>query len=1626
MADTNKITKIYDLRTSGYDDAIQKLNAINQAFIEIRKNKVNLNNQKARTEDPAELERISKLLQEQKIRTAELRLEKEKLTNDTRAAAIIRQQEINQQKAKIEGNAVEAGSYTALVRAQKELYALIKPANAGSIISFKGDLLSFDQAKQKYAELAAAEQAFRRQFTQDKTLVGEYTTGIVQAFKKMGLDDLIGGQVTKAAARLKDLDASFDAIKQDLSEMKVNGAGGFEALEKQLIENRKEAIELNKQVTFLKTELRGAGDIGNQITNSIAQGFKNAKGQIAQLVLSYVGFQAAFQGILSGVDTAKELADQTSNLEVELEKSAGGARALVDQLAKLDTRTKLTVLEDIANIAAKAGVSEQNLLGVTQALDKIKIAFGKDFGDIETGTESLVKLVNIFEGADQVTGDNLLKTGNAVRTLANESVASVPFLNDFARRMAGLKAISDITLPAVLGLASGFETFGQTAEVSSTALVKIIPKLATDTEKYGKVAGLTQQAFSDLLKNNPAEALIRVSEGLVKSKSGIEEISAAFADSELGSGRIATVLATVGGNADSFRKSIASAGKSFQDTGNIETAFAAKNTNLAATLDKISKSFADAANSRGFQLALTAIAGIITFVISNLAGLSILLGVLAIAWAANNQQMLLARGQLLLYNAGILLQRIALIGLTIAQGAYNAMIALYTGVTTGATVATRLLGLAMRALPIGIILTLLGILVATFRAFGSAVAGTTAELRHHAIQQQLTADISKRVADATTDLVSKTQSYIQVLKAEGVSLETKKKVLADLIAQAPEYLSGLTLANVATQKGINIIDNYIAALRSKAAEEAAQAIRSEKLKKDIQLSLIQQKLETKIATGKRTDLGDLTDEEKEFVSSARKNFAFTASVTDLVTGSSAAKEALAAIQDQRGQIAIELDETDALIKRKYTDIGKAAVGAGASSSTAAEKQVEIDIAALKTKLDDLDKQIDAFKGSQAELNKIVAERSKTQDALDKALGSQKTGGSFKGSRLTGDQRDAFKDIDALRDEQLASAKLTRQELNKEFGFRAQDEINYLEQIRLINETAINKKLALIKGKNAEERKIVAELKLDRITTEITTNEQIFQIREKALQEEFDRQKKAAETTAADIVNDPTAKDFQRAQARLDANTRIIAAQEKFDAGMDALEKQFGLKSKKNAEDRLQAEKDLGIKQKNLILDNTKAGIEQQLKDTEDAALNAINEIKQRLADQTVDILGDDSLSANQKAAKINELQKEATTGILNNEVAKAIIQLKLYKKQLDEKIISQQQYNEKVKDLYEAEVAAAQDAANKSQNALTKTASYFKEAIANLTGFFKGVKAAQSDINDALDAAAAHVQDAISQAFQSFFASEQRKVDQSRELAQKRLDIEQEQVTSKAQSEAEKASIERQFKLKAEAADKEAAEKRKKIAIKQMAIEFGLAALKTLAEYPFPYSLIPLGALTLAYAVKLADVKNQTFEQGGEVPTRGGKFGGRPHSQGGTGFTFKDRAFEAEVDELAVIRTKNANKSQRLSISGTHAQIASALNSFGGGINFLPGAKLRKLEYGGNLGESLQPPMFTPSVVAVGSNNSAGNKELLEGLLDVSNKMSRQTDAINDRIDRLEVYQVTDTVTNAQRKKVRQSNVGTL
>jgi len=156
-------------------------------------------------------------------------------------------------------------------------------------------------------------------------------------------------------------------------------------------------------------------------------------------------------------------------------------------------------------------------------------------------------------------------------------------------------------------------------------------------------------------------------------------------------------------------------------------------------------------------------------------------------------------------------------------------------------------------------------------------------------------------------------------------------------------------------------------------------------------------------------------------------------------------------------------------------------------------------------------------------------------------------------------------------------------------------------------------------------------------------------------------------------------------------------------------------------------------------------------------------------------------------------------------------------------------------------------------------------------------------------------------------------------------------------------------------------------------------------------------------------------------------FGGKSHAQGGTDFSFKGKAYNAEVDELAIIRTRNAPKGKRYTLTGTQAQIASALNKIGGGHDFAPGATLRKFATGGVLG-TLEAPVFT-----VATKDTGTSEAVLKELQALGDRLDAQAEATHNlaaeqsrRIDRIRTFVLEKDISDEQDKTRKRTAVGTL
>lgn len=392
--------------------------------------------------------------------------------------------------------------------------------------------------------------------------------------------------------RLSFLRRQLDVNKMTLSELQKNINATSAALRRAVpgTENWK---RLSADLQTLNTryrELRQQSVATDKTLCDIA-------GRMRDYVVSVAGMISSARSIYSTVsqatgafteyDEALTDAMKTTNLSKE------EITELSEALAGIDTRTSQNDLLALARAGGKLGIEgRDNLLGFVRAADQINVALSEDLGgDAEAAITAVGKMTDIFRLQDMYGVEQaMLKVGSAINELGMASTANEGYMVDFTQRMAGIAPNADISIDKILGLAATLDKYGQTAEMSSTALGQMIQMMFRDTETFAGIAGMSLKEFSDILNNDVNEAMLRVLEGMRKSgETGLAPIVKAMDAMGLNGQRASQVLGTLADHVDELRSQQVLANEAFERGTSLTEEFSVKNTSATAVLEKQQK-----------------------------------------------------------------------------------------------------------------------------------------------------------------------------------------------------------------------------------------------------------------------------------------------------------------------------------------------------------------------------------------------------------------------------------------------------------------------------------------------------------------------------------------------------------------------------------------------------------------------------------------------------------------------------------------------------------------------------------------------------------------------------------------------------------------------------------------------------------------------------------------------------------------------------------------------------------------------------------------------------------------------------------------------------------------------------
>lgn len=403
----------------------------------------------------------------------------------------------------------------------------------------------------------------------------------------------------QAETTLKDVRAAVIAVERELSNMKkADDPAGYKKLTEQ-------ANKLRQAQAEMTAEIRGGAGSIQKLGNSwkgFAKGFLGGTALVA-------GLAALKQGFSELIPMVRKLSDELADIEKTTGLSNKAVRELNVDLQKIDTRTPTEELRRLASEAGRLGMqSKEEILEFVRAADQIQVALGDVLG--EDATKDMAKIADIFK-LKEVYGVEgaLLRIGSAINEIGMASTANEGYVVDFIKRMSGISGIANISAQEVIAMAGTLDSLGQSSEVGSTALSKVLTKMGSDVPTYAKLAGKSIDEFRETLQRSAMEGLLMVLENVGQTTEGIEALSATLGDLGLDGGRVVGIFGSLAKNTDEYRRQLEIATKAMKEGTSVTNEFAVRNTNANAIIEKVWKNFV----SWGERMALVLEGNIQTF-----------------------------------------------------------------------------------------------------------------------------------------------------------------------------------------------------------------------------------------------------------------------------------------------------------------------------------------------------------------------------------------------------------------------------------------------------------------------------------------------------------------------------------------------------------------------------------------------------------------------------------------------------------------------------------------------------------------------------------------------------------------------------------------------------------------------------------------------------------------------------------------------------------------------------------------------------------------------------------------------------------------------------------------------------
>lgn len=469
----------------------------------------------------------------------------------------------NEALAKIEErlDAVSGKAQKTAIGWQKMRQVLSNPGKA----SGEDIKQTMDAIQQKIQQLPAGSKAvsdLRRQYAQlEQTMKG---TRLSQA----QLNDIVARSKT-GKANINELRQAYKQLEEELNQLNTKS--------KEFNEKQKELKDLKKNI--------------DNATGAISQQSKSWQTVLKNLT-AYVGLFQVFNTIKDTVTSAIKKNFEYSSSLTDIRKVSGlmmqDVNKLSEELAKIDTRTSVDGLAQLAYQGAKLGMGKYGVEGMKQfvaAADQINVAIGEEMG--EEALPALSKMVETMGLIPKMGIEKaMLATGSAMFKLSSTSTSTSTNIVEFAKRLTGVSRTAGITTDQLLALGSASDSLFLMPEVSATAMSKFIVALQKNHNLIEKDLGIPDGTIKRMYAaGNAMDAIVMVLEKM-RDKGNMNALGGIFKDLGSDGQRLVTAMVTMSKNVDVLKDHLYESKEAFEEATAVTSEYTMQQQSAAGILDR--------------------------------------------------------------------------------------------------------------------------------------------------------------------------------------------------------------------------------------------------------------------------------------------------------------------------------------------------------------------------------------------------------------------------------------------------------------------------------------------------------------------------------------------------------------------------------------------------------------------------------------------------------------------------------------------------------------------------------------------------------------------------------------------------------------------------------------------------------------------------------------------------------------------------------------------------------------------------------------------------------------------------------------------------------------------------------